>query len=154
MAKELGQVRTELKNKNRKKKHDRGKLNEKSDEGGVLGELVGRHYVCCKGLEHKCAPLISLDGPVSRPDITVGSCTIDCKLVRDQPDCLVNVDAHNDPKKKVSHYLFVKLTAGQCSADIFMASHAEVSKWPKKWCKYSDAHYFPVCDLPTPAPSE
>jgi hypothetical protein len=120
--------------------YHRGNRERHASEIGVLGELIARDYFTAHGfvIEH-AAPLLS-DKPESSPDLIVHGYRMDVKTIReDAPDLLVNELAHKK-SKAITHYWFVKLL-GPGLAQHISCPYAEVSGWPVKWCKFSNAYW-------------
>lgn len=115
LSDELAKVRSMLSadvyNKNTEKY--RGNQEHEIRSLGIFAELVARHILDNnKGVKYKAAPLVE-DRPVVEADIImqgIGELNyIDVKGVRSKGNALrVNFKAHNNPKKKVTHYLFIQ----------------------------------------------
>ena len=135
LSDELARVRSMLSanvyNKNTDKY--RGDKEHSIQSLGIFAELVARHLMeNNRGIEYKAAPLIDKQ-PVVEADIImkgIGEYNyVDVKGVRSKGNALrVNYKAHNNPKKKITHYLFIQPLNG-LYARFCWFTHKEVSDW-------------------------
>jgi len=146
LSDELAKVRSmfsaEAYNENTEKY--RGKQEQSIQQLGIFAELIARHLMeNNKGIKYKAAPLIERS-PVVEADITmmgIGSMNyIDVKGVRSGGDTLrVNFKAHNNPKKKVTHYLFVQ-PLNALYARFCWVTHEDVTKWDLVMSTYTKCY--------------
>jgi hypothetical protein len=146
VAKELGEIRNLLNERVMQENpgYRRGDREDYASEIGILGELIARFFLVEKKIDFRAAPLVARV-PLSKEDVSIGGQTFDVKTVReDAPDLLVNVSAH--AKNKCDFYWFIRLV-DQGTAEHFVFSSKEVSSWPVKSCKYTDAHYRLISEI-------
>ena len=122
----------------------RGKQEHSIQQLGIFAELIARHIMDNnKGVRYKAAALIDKK-PVVEADIImqgVGEINyIDVKGVRSEGNALrVNFKAHNNPKKKVTHYLFIQPLSG-LYARFCWATHKQVSEWDVVISTYTECY--------------
>ena len=146
LSDELAKVRSMLSadvyNKNTEKY--RGNQEHEIQSLGIFAELVARHILDNnKGVKYKAAPLVE-DRPVVEADIImqgIGELNyIDVKGVRSNGNALrVNYKAHNNTKKKVTHYLFVQPLNG-LYARFCWFTHKQVSDWTVVMSTYTECY--------------
>ena len=142
LAKVRSMMSSDVYNENTEKY--RGKQEHSIQSLGIFAELIGRHLMeNNKGVKYKAAPLIE-KRPVVAADIImegVGELNyIDVKGVRSNGNTLrVNFKAHNNPKKKVTHYLFVQPLNG-LYARFCWFTHKEVSEWSVMMSTYTECY--------------
>jgi|TARA_X000001382_G_scaffold83479_1_gene59050 hypothetical protein len=146
LSDELAEVRSMLSahvyNKDTEKY--RGEQEHKIQSLGIFAELIGRHIMeNNKGVEYKVAPIIDKN-PVVDADIVmkgIGELNyIDVKGVRSNGNALrVNYKAHNNTKKKVTHYLFVQPLNG-LYARFCWFTHKQVSDWTVVMSTYTECY--------------
>ena len=115
LSDELAKVRSMLSTDVYSKGTDkyRGKQEHSIQQLGIFAELIARHIMDNNiGIRYKAAALIEKN-PVVEADIIMQGVDeinyIDVKGVRSEGNALrVNFKAHNNPKKKVTHYLFIQ----------------------------------------------
>ena len=135
LSDELAKVRSMLSanvyNKNTEKY--RGNQEHEIQSLGIFAELVARHILDNNnGVKYKAAPLVE-DKPVVEADIImqgIGELNyIDVKGVKSKGNTLrVNFKAHNNPNKKVTHYLFIQ-PLNALYARFCWYKHEDVSDW-------------------------
>jgi Holliday junction resolvase-like predicted endonuclease len=122
----------------------RGKQEHSIQQLGIFAELIARHIMDNnKGVKYKVAALIDKK-PVVEADIImqgVGEINyIDVKGVRSEGNALrVNFKAHNNPKKKVTHYLFIQPLNG-LHARFCWITHEQVSGWDVVLSTYTECY--------------
>lgn len=122
----------------------RGKQEHKIQQLGIFAELVARHILDNnRGVQYKAAPIIEAS-PVVGADIIlkgIGEMNyIDVKGVKSGGDTLrVNYDAHNNPHKKVTHYLFIQ-PINQIHARFCWVLHRDVSQWTVVMSTYTKCY--------------
>jgi len=123
----------------------RGERSEHVNVLGVKGELIAQYFLFTRRSLYTATKLLA-QKPLAEPDITVGDKKFDVKAIRtDAPDLLVNAVAHAKAKG-ITDYWFVQCFDGN-RARFWFYTHAEVSEWPQKDCKYSMAHYRTIKDI-------
>tara|TARA_R110002012_G_scaffold281365_1_gene470404 strand:+ start:1195 stop:1704 length:510 start_codon:yes stop_codon:yes gene_type:complete len=146
LSDELAKVRSMLSadvyNENTEKY--RGDKEHKIQSLGIFAELVARHILDNnKGVKYKAAPLIE-SRPVVEADIIMQGIDeynyIDVKGVRSNGNTLrVNYKAHNNPNKKVTHYLFIQ-PLNPLYARFGWATYEDVSKWDVVMSTYTKCY--------------
>tara|TARA_Y100000004_G_scaffold92736_1_gene103919 strand:+ start:3903 stop:4418 length:516 start_codon:yes stop_codon:yes gene_type:complete len=146
LSDELAKVRSMLSaqvyNENTEKY--RGDQEHKIQSLGIFAELVARHILDSnKGVQYKAAPLLE-ERPVVEADIVmkgIGEYNyIDVKGVRSNGNTLrVNFKAHNNPNKKVTHYLFIQ-PLNALYARFCWATYKDVSKWDVVMSTYTKCY--------------
>lgn len=122
----------------------RGDQEHKIQSLGIFAELVGRHLMeNNKGIRYKAAPLIE-KRPVVEADLVIEGIGeynyVDVKGVKSNGNALrVNFKAHNNPKKKITHYLFIQPLNG-VHARFCWFTHEEVSKWTVVISSFTDCY--------------
>ena len=122
----------------------RGDQEHKIQSLGIFAELVGRHLMeNNKGIRYKAAPLIE-SRPVVEADLVIEGIGeynyVDVKGVKSNGDALrVNFKAHNNIKKKVTHYLFIQPLSG-VHARFCWFTHEQVSKWDVVISSFTDCY--------------
>ena len=111
---------------------------------GIFAELIGRHLMeNNKGIQYKSAPLLEKK-PVVEADIVMKGIGennyIDVKGVRSNGNMLrINYKAHNNTKKKVTHYLFIQ-PLNALYARFCWVTHEQVSKWSVVMSTYTKCY--------------
>ena len=146
LSDELAKVRSMLSadvyNKNTEKY--RGKQEHSISQLGIFAELIARHLMeNNKGIRYKAAPLLE-ERPVVEADLImegIGELNyIDVKGVKSEGNALrVNFKAHNNPQKKVTHYLFIQPLNG-LHARFCWFTHKNVSEWDVVKSTYTDCY--------------
>ena len=146
LSDELAKVRSMLSadvyNKNTEKY--RGKQEHSISQLGIFAELIARHLMeNNKGIKYKAAPLIG-ERPVVDADLIMQGIGefhyIDVKGVRSEGDALrVNFKAHNNPQKKVTHYLFIQ-PLNALYARFCWFTHEQVSEWDVVMSTYTECY--------------
>lgn len=122
----------------------RGDQEHKIQSLGIFAELVGRHLMeNNKGIRYKAAPLIE-NRPVVEADLVIEGIGeynyVDVKGVKSNGNALrVNFKAHNNPKKKITHYLFIQPLNG-VHARFCWFTHEQVSKWTVVISSFTDCY--------------
>ena len=122
----------------------RGDQEHKIQSLGIFAELVGRHLMeNNKGIRYKAAPLIE-KRPVVEADLVIEGIGeynyVDVKGVKSNGNALrVNFKAHNNPKKKITHYLFIQPLNG-VHARFCWFTHEQVSKWTVVISSFTDCY--------------
>ena len=135
LSDELAKVRSMLSaqvyNENTEKY--RGDKEHKIQSLGIFAELVARHILDSnKGVKYKAAAILE-KRPVVEADIVMKGIGeyyyIDVKGVRSNGNTLrVNFKAHNNPNKKVTHYLFIQ-PLNALYARFCWATYEDVNDW-------------------------
>ena len=135
LSDELAKVRSMLSaqvyNENTEKY--RGDKEHKIQSLGIFAELVARHILDSnKGVKYKAAAILE-KRPVVEADIVMKGVGeyyyIDVKGVRSNGNTLrVNFKAHNNPNKKVTHYLFIQ-PLNPLYARFCWATYEDVNDW-------------------------
>tara|TARA_R100001460_G_scaffold85021_2_gene126332 strand:- start:269 stop:778 length:510 start_codon:yes stop_codon:yes gene_type:complete len=135
LSDELAKVRSMLSaqvyNENTEKY--RGDKEHKIQSLGIFAELVARHILDSnKGVKYKAAAILE-KRPVVEADIVMKGVGeyyyIDVKGVRSNGNTLrVNFKAHNNPNKKVTHYLFIQ-PLNALYARFCWATYEDVNDW-------------------------
>ena len=146
LADELAGVRSMLSanvyNKNTEKY--RGDKEHKIQSLGIFAELVARHILDSnRGVKYKAAPLIE-ERPVVEADIImqgIGELNyIDVKGVSSGGNTLrVNYKAHNNPNKKVTHYLFIQ-PLNPLQARFCWMTYEDVNSWDVVMSTYTKCY--------------
>ena len=146
LSDELAKVRSMLSadvyNENTEKY--RGDKEHKIQSLGIFAELVARHVLDNnKGVKYKAAPLIE-SRPVVEADIIMQGIEeynyIDVKGVRSNGNTLrVNYKAHNNPNKKITHYLFIQ-PLNALYARFSWFKHEDVTKWTVVMSTYTECY--------------
>ena len=146
LSDELARVRSMLSadvyNKNTDKY--RGDQEHRIQSLGIFAELVARHILDNnRGIKYKAAPLIEKN-PVVEADIImqgIGELNyIDVKGVKSTGNALrVNYKSHNNPNKKVTHYLFIQ-PLNAIYARFAWAKHEQVSDWDVVMSTYTKCY--------------
>jgi len=146
LSDELAKVRSMLSadvyNENTEKY--RGSQEHSIQSLGIFAELVARHILDNnKGVKYEAAPLIE-KRPVVSADIImqgIGELNyIDVKGVKSNGNALrVNFKAHNNNKKKVTHYLFIQ-PLNPLYARFCWFKHEEVSNWDLVMSTYTKCY--------------
>ena len=111
---------------------------------GIFAELVARHIMeNNKDVRYKAAPLIE-KRPVVEADIImegIGELNyIDVKGVKSNGNTLrVNFKAHNNPQKKITHYLFIQ-PLNALYARFCWYRHKDVSEWDVVMSTYTKCY--------------
>ena len=111
---------------------------------GIFAELVARHLMeNNKGIRYKAAPIIE-SRPVVEADIVIEGLDeynyVDVKGIKSAGNALrVNFKAHNNPKKKITHYLFIQPLNG-LYARFCWFTHEQVSKWTVVMSTYTECY--------------
>ncbi len=122
----------------------RGKQEHSISQLGIFAELIARHLMeNNKGIKYKAAPLLE-ERPVVDADLIMQGIGefhyIDVKGVRSEGDALrVNFKAHNNPQKKVTHYLFIQ-PLNALYARFCWFTHEQVSKWDVVMSTYTECY--------------
>lgn len=146
LSDELAKVRSMLSSDvyNENTEKYRGSQEHTIQSLGIFAELVARHILeNNKGVQFKAAPLID-KRPVVDADIVmkgIGELNyIDVKGVRSGGNALrVNFKAHNNPQKKVTHYLFIQ-PLNALYARFCWFKHEDVSKWSVVMSTYTECY--------------
>ena len=146
LSDELAKVRSMLSADvyNKKTEKYRGDQEHSIQQLGIFAELIGRHLMeSNKGVRYKAAPLLE-DRPVVDADIImegVGELNyIDVKGVKSGGNTLrVNFKAHNNTKKKVTHYLFIQ-PLNALYARFCWFTHKEVTDWKVVMSTYTECY--------------
>jgi hypothetical protein len=146
LSDELAKVRSMLSanvyNKNTEKY--RGDKEHKIQQLGIFAELVARHILDNNnGVKYEAAPLID-EKPVVEADIIlqgIGELNyIDVKGVSTGGDTLrVNYKAHNNPNKKITHYLFIQ-PINAIYARFCWFKHEDVTQWTLVMSTYTECY--------------
>jgi len=146
LSDELAKVRSMLSanvyNKNTEKY--RGDKEHKIQQLGIFAELVARHILDNNnGVKYEAAPLID-EKPVVEADIIlqgIGELNyIDVKGVSTGGDALrVNYKAHNNPNKKITHYLFIQ-PINAIYARFCWFKHEDVTQWTVVMSTYTECY--------------
>jgi|TARA_R100001163_G_C5067712_1_gene207067 hypothetical protein len=146
LSDELAKVRSMLSanvyNKNTEKY--RGDKEHKIQQLGIFAELVARHILDNNnGVKYEAAPLIDKK-PVVEADIIlqgIGELNyIDVKGVSTGGDTLrVNYKAHNNPNKKITHYLFIQ-PINAIYARFCWFKHEDVTQWTVVMSTYTECY--------------
>ena len=146
LSDELAKVRSMLSadvyNKNTEKY--RGKQEHSISQLGIFAELIARHLMeNNNGIKYKAALLLE-ERPVVEADIImqgIGEMNyIDVKGVRSGGNTLrVNFKAHNNPKKKITHYLFIQ-PLNALYARFCWFTHEQVSEWTVVMSTYTECY--------------
>ena len=146
LSDELAKVRSMLSanvyNKNTEKY--RGDKEHKIQQLGIFAELVARHILDNNnGVKYEAAPLID-EKPVVEADIIlqgIGELNyIDVKGVSTGGDTLrVNYKAHNNPNKKITHYLFIQ-PINAIYARFCWFKHEDVTQWTVVMSTYTECY--------------
>ena len=146
LSDELAKVRSMLSadvyNKNTEKY--RGKQEHSISQLGIFAELIARHLMeNNNGIKYKAAPLLE-ERPVVEADLImqgIGEMNyIDVKGVKSEGNALrVNFKAHNNPKKKVTHYLFIQ-PLNALYARFCWVTHEDVTKWDLVMSTYTKCY--------------
>ncbi len=146
LSDELAKVRSMLSadvyNKNTEKY--RGKQEHSISQLGIFAELIARHLMeNNNGIKYKAALLLE-ERPVVEADIImqgIGEMNyIDVKGVRSGGNTLrVNFKAHNNPKKKITHYLFIQ-PLNALYARFCWFTHKQVSEWTVVMSTYTECY--------------
>jgi len=146
LSDELAKVRSMLSanvyNKNTEKY--RGDREHKIQQLGIFAELVARHILDNNnGVKYEAAPLID-EKPVVEADIIlqgIGELNyIDVKGVSTEGDALrVNYKAHNNPNKKITHYLFIQ-PINAIYARFCWFKHEDVTQWTVVMSTYTECY--------------
>ena len=146
LSDELAKVRSMLSanvyNKNTEKY--RGNQEHTIQQLGIFAELVARHILDNNdGVKYEAAPLID-EKPVVEADIIlqgIGELNyIDVKGVKTGGNTLrVNYKAHNNPNKKITHYLFIQ-PLNALYARFSWFKHEDVTKWTVVMSTYTECY--------------
>ncbi len=146
LSDELAKVRSMLSadvyNKNTEKY--RGNQEHSISQLGIFAELIARHLMeNNKGIRYKAAPLLE-QRPVVEADLImegIGELNyIDVKGIKSEGNALrVNFKAHNNPQKKVTHYLFIQ-PLNALYARFCWFTHEQVSKWTVVMSTYTECY--------------
>tara|TARA_R100000655_G_scaffold101275_2_gene146276 strand:+ start:8141 stop:8650 length:510 start_codon:yes stop_codon:yes gene_type:complete len=146
LSDELAKVRSMLSssvyNKNTEKY--RGEQEHSIQRLGIFAELIARHLMeNNRGIKYKAAPLLE-ERPVVEADIVmegIGELNyIDVKGVRSGGNTLrVNFKAHNNPQKKITHYLFIQ-PLNALYARFCWFTHKDVDEWDVVMSTYTDCY--------------
>ena len=146
LSDELAKVRSMLSanvyNKNTEKY--RGDKEHKIQQLGIFAELVARHILDNNnGVKYEAAPLID-EKPVVEADIIlqgIGELNyIDVKGVSTGGDTLrVDYKAHNNPNKKITHYLFIQ-PINAIYARFCWFKHEDVTQWTVVMSTYTECY--------------
>ena len=128
-------------------RYDRGEKNQHVDTLGILGELIAMEYLTQKNYEFTAAQLLDYK-PSKNPDLIIKEKRIDVKTSRksEYETLLVNEEAHNKGLNKIDLYWFVYILNDN-TAEFRFVNYNEVSKWPCKLMKYTNAFYTKIIDL-------
>lgn len=144
LAKARSMLSANVYNKNTDKY--RGEQEHKIQQLGIFAELVARHILDNnRGVQYKAAPILE-SGPVVGADIIlkgIGEINyIDVKGVKTGGDTLrVNYDAHNNPNKKVTHYLFIQ-PINALQARFCWVLYKKVSNWNVVMSTYTKCYEY------------
>ena len=122
----------------------RGEHEHTIQQLGIFAELIARHIMDNnRSVRYKAAPLIEKN-PVVEADIIMQGIDeinyIDVKGVRSEGNALrVNFKAHNNPKKKVTHYLFIQPLNG-LHARFCWFTRKQVSEWNVVMSTYTECY--------------
>ena len=110
----------------------RGNKEHKISMLGILAELIARNHFDNGKLEIKAAPLVE-ENPIVAADITLYGIgeeyLIDVKGVKKSSEYLrINYDAHNNSKKKVTHYLFIQIMS-RTKAKYCWVTKKQINYW-------------------------
>ena len=146
LSSELAEVRSMLSANIYSKGTDkyRGSQENSIQQLGIFAELIARHLMeNNKGVKYKAAPLLDKT-PVVGADIIMQGIDevnyIDVKGVKsDGRRLMVNFKAHNNPKKKVTHYLFIQPLSA-LYARFCWITHKQVSEWDVAMSTYTKCY--------------
>lgn len=151
LAEELSLTRSKISANIYNKKTDkhRGEDEHTISHLGVWAELVARHIFEEQDLEYDATSIIDTK-PVVEADIFLSNIvdgfdsfnliSIDVKGVKSKERYLrVNYNAHNNPKKKITEYLFIQ-PRGSRKARYCWFSHIEVNEWEVVDSKYTKCY--------------
>jgi len=130
LSDELAKVRSMLSanvyNKNTEKY--RGDREHKIQQLGIFAELVARHILDNNnGVKYEAAPLID-EKPVVEADIILQGIGE-----------LNNYKAHNNPNKKITHYLFIQ-PINAIYARFCWFKHEDVTQWTVVMSTYTECY--------------
>lgn len=128
----------------------RGEREHKISMLGILSELIARHYFEGTDFETEVAPLV-VENPVVGADIILRDLgeefLVDVKGVRKSASKLrINFKAHNNPKKKITHYFFI-VPISRKKAKYCWVSHNEVSSWSVKDSTYTKVYEKEIAEV-------
>jgi len=120
----------------------RGDREHKISMLGILAELIARNYFEESDLNIEVAKLVEAN-PIVGADIIIDELgtkyLIDVKGVKkDSKKLRINYKAHNNPRKKITQYLFI-IPLTRSKAKILWINYDQVSKW-----KITDSTYTKV----------
>ena len=120
----------------------RGDREHKISMLGILAELIARNYFEESDLNIEVAKLVEAN-PIVGADIIIDELgtkyLIDVKGVKKDSNKLrINYKAHNNPRKKITQYLFI-IPLTRSKAKILWINYDQVSKW-----KITDSTYTKV----------
>jgi hypothetical protein len=110
----------------------RGDKEHKISMLGILAELIARHHLEDGENQISVAPLVE-ENPIVGADITLYGIGedyfIDVKGVKKSSEYLrVNYKAHNNPNKKITHYMFIQPITRQ-RANYCFVTKEELNDW-------------------------
>lgn len=118
----------------------RGEQEHKISMLGILAELIARYHFDNGKLDIQVAPLVEENPIVSADIILYGigeEFLIDVKGVKAKSEYLrVNYKAHNNPKKEITHYMFVQPIT-RTIANYCFIEKTQVNKWEVKKSTYT-----------------
>ena len=134
LSDELAEIRSKLSKDVYKEGTDkyRGDDEHRISQLGIISELIARHMLIKSGYDCDFAPILDLT-PVVECDIVMSAYSdiyrIDVKGVKSKGKTLrINHSAHNNKKKKVTHYLFIQpINTTQARYCWFL--HKDIVKW-------------------------
>jgi len=146
LSDELAKVRSKLSKDVYKEGTDkfRGNQEHSISQLGILGELIARYIMDSKKMNYTEAPLIDLN-PVVEADIVIHNdfgddFFVDVKGVKsDAKHLRVNYNSHNNPRKNVTHYLFIQ-TIDSTEARYCWATRKVVDVWDVEKSTYTDCY--------------
>tara|TARA_R110000803_G_scaffold25845_2_gene61707 strand:+ start:266 stop:778 length:513 start_codon:yes stop_codon:yes gene_type:complete len=99
---------------------------------GILSELIARHHLETQGLNYEAALLVD-ENPIVAADIIMNGLginyKIDVKGLKSNSDFLrINYKAHNNPKKDITHYLFIQPLTNT-EARFCWAKNEQIKDW-------------------------
>ena len=119
--------------------YHRGEDNGRINYIGALGEIVVRWWCDTTGRKYTASPLLD-EKPVVDCDIVINGNRIDIKTTSRPNAVYVNHRAHRNTRKVNDGVLFVLIENSLPHfAQLFYATHAEVSAWPVEKLKYTEA---------------
>ena len=128
----------------------RGDREHKISMLGILSELIARNYFEESELNIEVAKLVEAN-PIVGADIIIDELgtkyLIDVKGVKkDSKKLRINYKAHNNPRKKITHYLFI-IPLTRSKAKMLWINYDQVSEWKETDSTYTKVYEKEISEI-------